>query len=317
MITVYVGDVTEYLGMQARQYDSTATLIDTNNYSNLKEGTYYTSVGDVGSLYNFAEVLRQANRIIYTPPKQWSDKRWGQSKMQTWTEDYLEVFSHQKPVDNFAMPQAQDKDTMLQLVDHRQTESPQLWAVGCSYTYGVGVKNTERYGEILSKALDLPVSVLAYPGSSLTWQADQILRSDVRKDDLVVWGLTSHRRFPYYKNNKLIHACPRTYESNLEIKHDVDISFLDSQQLVYQAVLEIYQVINFCNKVGAQLILAQLLGRGMEQYLASMPNFTMLSNQFGRDADNFLLDFGDDGIHPGPNMHKWYADQILNKLEKN
>lgn len=311
MITVYVGDVTEYLGVQARQSDSTARLIDSSNYSALTDGTYYTSIGDMATLDKFAQVLRQADRIVYAPPVEWSDR-----VMQSWTEDYLSVFVNKIPVDNFTAPVAKDKSVMLDLVDQRKTDQPQLWVAGCSFTYGTGVEPDQRYGQLLADRLGLAVSFLARPGSSITWQADQILRSDICADDIVVWGLTSHERFPYYKNSTVTHVTPLTYEQDPSFKRRVDIGFLDSEQLVYQAVVEIHQVINFCHKVGAELVLAQLLGKGLEQYLHGYPNYQMLTGQFGRNYNNILLDLGTDNQHPGPKMHEWYTEQILTKLNK-
>jgi hypothetical protein len=311
VITVYVGDITEYLGEQARQYDPCATLIDKKNYFNLNNGTYYVSIGDLNSLADFAQVLRQATHIVYAPPTKWSD-----SKMQVWTEDYLKVFANEKIISNFDIGVAQDKEIMLQLVDPRKVSGSQLWVAGCSITYGTGVNTDQRYGQLIADKLNLPVSFLAQPGSSLTLQADQILRSDIRDGDIVIWGLTSHERFPYFKNNKITHITPLTYERDSTFKHRVDIAFLDSQQLIYQAVAEIHQVINFCNKIGARLILAQLLGRTMETYLHGYSNYQMLNDQFGRNLDDRMLDLGTDEQHPGSKMHRWYSEQILNKYNE-
>ena len=316
MIIVYVGDIDEYLGDLAKKQNPTAQLITNTNYSNLNSGTYYVSIGDLDTLAQFAEVLRQATHIIYAPPAHWSDQHKNHSKMQEWTENYLVAFADKKPIEGFTFPCPKDKETMLKLVDTRKTDGRQLWVAGCSFTFGIGVNDDERYGQLIAAQLELPVSFLAYPGSSLTWAADQILRSDIRTNDVVIWGLTSHERFLYFKNNKITHVTPRTYEVDANLKYLVDISFLDSQQLIYQAVVEIHQVINFCKKIGAQLILAQLLGRGMERYLHGYVNYQMLYDQYGRNADDILLDLGSDSVHPGPAMHQWYYKQILAKYYK-
>jgi hypothetical protein len=317
MIIIYVGDVNEYLGDLAKQQNPTAQLITNTNYSNLNSGTYYVSIGDLDTLARFAEVLRQATHIVYAPPAKWSDQHKNHSKMQEWTESYLVAFADKKPIEGFNFPFPADKDTMLRLVDTRKTDGRQLWIVGCSFTFGVGVTTTQRYGQLLSDCLGLPVSFLAWPGSSLTWAADQILRSDILAGDIVIWGLTAQERFPYFKNNVLTHVNTRSYETNPELKYLVDISFLDSQQLIYQAVVEIHQVINFCKKVGAQLILAQLLGRGLEIYLHGYENYQMLAHQYGRNIDDIQFDTGSDKEqHPGPLMHQWYCEQILTKYYK-
>ena len=100
MITVYVGDVTEYLSEVAIKADPNATLITTSMIDDISPGTYYTSVGDISDLSNFAKVLRQANLIVYAPPDKWSDSFFGKSKMQSWTEDCLKDFAYFKPIEN-------------------------------------------------------------------------------------------------------------------------------------------------------------------------------------------------------------------------
>jgi hypothetical protein len=298
------------------EYDSTAILITSANCKDLRPGTYYTSIGDLDSLTDFANILRQSTTVVYTPPMNWSDEYKGHSKMKEWTEDYLFAFFDKKVIKGFNFSSPKDKETMLELVDTRKTDGRQLWVAGCSITFGIGVTPAERYGQLMSNRLELPVSFLSRPASSLTWSADQILRSDIRPDDIVIWGLTSHERFPYFKNNELTHIHARYYEKDPTMRYKVDISFLDSQQLVYQAVVEIHQVINFCQKLGAEFILAQLHGRGMEKYLHGFKNYIMLADQHGRDYNDINLDLGNDQEHPGPLTHQWYCNQILDRYNK-
>ena len=312
-IIVYVGDTPEYLAKIAMSTDSSATFIDHTNYHELTPGTYYTSLGDLPGLTAFAEVLNQATSIIYTPPEHWTDEHQGHSKLQAFTEDYLAVFSNEKNVEKFAITLPEDKKTMLALADARKTDNCQLWVAGCSITAGYGVQSTQRYGQLLANQLNLPVSFLAKLGASLTWASDQILRSDIRAGDIVVWGLSRIERFPYFKNNNIVHVTAMTYDIRPEFRHKVDISFLDSQQLIYQAVTDIHKVVNFCNKINAKLILTQLLGRGIENYLRQYPNYQMLYHQHGRDNNDRYIDIGNDAQHPGPLMHQWYSEKILSK----
>jgi hypothetical protein len=314
-IIVYVGDITQYLADIALLTDPSATLINANNCHNLVSGTYYTSIGDLNGLQNFSAVIQQATDIVYAPPVQWSDSHKGHSNMQHWTENYLMVVSNKKSVTGIMFSDPDDKNTMLAVHDTRKGNDRQLWVSGCSVTFGVGVDLDKRYGQLLANQMKLPVSFLARPGSSLTWAADQILRSDIRAGDVVVWGLTAHERFPYFKNNKITHVNANTYVLDPKFAHKVNISFLDSQQLIYQAVTVIHQVINFCQKVEANLVVAQLLGDKLFTYLQSYSNYLMLHHQFGRNHEDKFLDLGTDDIHPGPVTHQWYYEQILSKYQ--
>jgi hypothetical protein len=316
MITVYVGDVTEYLSTLCRSIDPGAKLLTQENFANLNPGTYYTSVADIGTLLNFSSVLTQADKIVYAPPQQWSDQHNGQSKMQQWSEDYLNIFRFIRQVENFDPAVRLQKNTMLQLADQRKTSKQQLWIAGCSFSHGAGVTEQTRYGQLLSDQLGMPASFLTARGSSILWAADQILRSNIQPNDIVVWGLTSWHRTPFFKNNVLFHVNSSSLEKHSEHFDLVNPDVLDSDHLFYQSLTSIFQVINFCQKANATLVLASFLDHSVSEYLGSMPNFIMLYKLWGRASGQMYLDTGSDGLHPGVETHKFYADQIYQKLQE-
>jgi hypothetical protein len=203
MITIYLGDVSDYLRQQAIESDPSAQLITVENYKNLNPGTYFTSLGDLSNLTMLGKVLQQAGSIVYSPPPGvWSDCFFGKSQMQTWTEDYLDVFKFRCNVQNYKAREP-EFDQLLTLADTRKTDSSQLWIAGCSITHGEGVSENTRYGQLLAERLNTKVSFLTRPGSSIAWAADQILRSDIRPGDTVVWGITSHTRLTKFEMNEI------------------------------------------------------------------------------------------------------------------
>lgn len=304
MITVYLGDVDEYLCTVACANDPNALLITQDNLTNLKPGVYYTSIGDLGNLSNLGSVLRQADKIVYSPPQQWSDQI-----MQQWTEDYLNVFRFKCKVENYSGQQTFDK--ILKLADLRKTTDPQLWVAGCSISHGIGVSPDTRYGQLLADRLGLDVSFLTQSGSSNAWAADQILRSDVRPNDIVVWGLTSPNRFSRFEHNSFdyLNLNSKKIDKFLE-------NFLASDHMIYQSVTGIFQVLNFCQKVNAKLVLASLLDVRIINYICNFPNFVVLCGLWGRDPDNLFIDIGEDNLHPGIETHRFYADQIYQKIQE-
>jgi hypothetical protein len=318
MITIYVGDVTEYLSEVALNFDPTATLLTYDLINNISPGTYYTNIGDVGSLANFAKVLRQADQIVYMPPTDnWSDNSFGKSKMKMWTEDYLKAFSHYKPIENFSMDPVpkvlENKSIILKLSDVRKTSQPQLWVSGCSFAAGDGVQSNQRYGQILSDRLNLPVSFLAESGSSVTWAADQILRSDLRENDILIWGLTSIPRINYFKNNKVHHVFPGPCE---HIKNFQKILVDSEEDILYKSLAGIYQVMNFCEKIKVDLFLVNLLQIDLQYYLKDDIDVLSLVRLWGRDPDERYEDLGDDHRHPGIKTHEFYATEILKKIKE-
>lgn len=311
MIIVFLGDTGEYLSHIAQDYDASACLISQHNLDNLSSGIYYTSIGDVGGLVNLGKLLQQVDKIIYSPPpnNQWS----GGTAMKNWTEDYLRIFSFRCLVENY-VETCRDWSSITQLVDERKTQGSQLWIAGCSVSHGEGVDDQCRYGTLLSKKLDVPVSFLTAPGSSISWAADQILRSDIRDGDTLVWGLTSENRLPYIKDNTLHHVQVSTYVKNLNFENTLCIDELTSDNTVYRHLTSIFQVLNFCKKVKVRLVLAPLIDSGLISHLKFLPNLVLLTNLWGREKETMFLDLASDGSHPGPITHQFYADEIYHKI---
>jgi hypothetical protein len=315
MITVYVGDVGEYLSILCHAVDPGAKLITDKNFANLAPGTYYTSIADLSTLLNFSSVLRQANKIVYAPPDKWSDQHKKTSKMQHWTEDYLNVFRFKCQVENFEPKVQINKDAVLHLVDQRKTQKKQLWVAGCSISHGIGVTEQTRYGQVLANQLNIAASFLTCSGSSIVWAADQILRSDIRSGDIVVWGVTSWSRTPFFIDNALSHVMANSLEKHSKHHNLVNADTLASDHLFYKSLISIFQVITFCQKINAKLVIASLLDDCVCEYLKDQPNFIMLYKLWGRNWDKLFIDMGSDGTHPGYITHQFYADQIYQKLQ--
>lgn len=307
MIRLLVGDTDESIAVRAQGIDQDAQLV-TEQFSSLSDGVYYTSLGDFSSVVKFVDVLDQADVIEYSPPTKWSD-----DNMRYWTEYYLMYFYNRKPVKNFFRDPI-DRG-FLRLADIRKTESRQLWVAGCSFSDGTGVDKSERYGQLIADQLKLPVSFLTARSSSIDWAKDQILRSDIRKGDIVVWGLTSIARFPYYNNDKIEHISLGTYLLNPEFEKVFALDHLIEQNMDYRALTSVDQVVNFCRKVGAQLVICGLLVEDyMLKYLYKLPEYLQAINRFGTKEDELYLDLGTDNKHPGPLTHRWYADEIIKFL---
>lgn len=318
-IVVYVGDITEYLGVSAKKADPSACLISSDNYSNLVPGTYYVSLGDLSEINQLAAVFRQADEIIYLPPEIWSDQIFAESKMKTWTEDYLDVFScdANKKVVGFSVP-CDDLVPMTRLQDQRKRQGRQIWTAGCSISNGAGVTLDQRYGNLIAKKMGLEVSFLTRNGSSILWAADQLLRSDLRSGDIVFWGITSIGRLTYYKESErqTVTGGIHNWEDHKDhLKMFIKKEFLVSDISIYQSVSAVMQVVNFCDKMDVQLVLGGML-RGIEHYVKHLPCFVPLAGLHGRALEDMFLDIGDDDIHPGPVTHQWYADQFLAKYDQ-
>lgn len=232
-----------------------------------------------------------------------------------------------------------DPTNLLWTPDLRKTQDSQLWIAGSSFDDGylAGVEN--RYGTLLGLQLNYKVTFLSYSGSSITWAADQILRADIREQDIVVWGLTGINRYTALKNDAQLLVWPNIHKSrgaedtagemikdtrcgyweffkrNLNVLAGLsnnDLRKLEEGTIaddrVLDAIKSIFQVVNFCNKIGAQLIIfyhsRSLLVHEQKllAYVSSLENFKTLSP---------IVDYAEDHYHPGPETHKLWCSELL------
>ena len=142
----------------------------------------------------------------------------------------------------------------------RTTDSPTLWVGGCSISAGLYVDSEKKYAEILAHKLDLPLVLLAQGGSSIGWQADQLLRADLRPGDTVVWGLTNITRVNYVNDSgKWKNAPVRRYLDLPKHLRYWSIEYFDSPTQAFPYLKNILQVENFCNKLGIDCYFVNLI----------------------------------------------------------
>lgn len=328
--TIFFGDVGEYLSVLAKNHDSSAWLLDKNNYTSFVGGTnntVYTSLGDLPkNLMIVLDILKYADIIFYCPPDQWAgnknlDITDPTKNIQGLTETLLLFVCGSVTVhgaDNVLLL----KTDPIPLVDNRKTDDPQLWISGCSISHGIGVDNKQRYGELLSQEINLPVSFLTRPGSAIDWAADQILRSDIRSGDTVVWGITNWNRLTYVHQNQLLSGvtsmCYKTYPEYHQI---VSIDNLFSHQTFYKHFYSIKQVINYCKTINIKLYLVGLLqgNYALLPFFKSQKNYIHIPYTLHYNnsvLQQSFIDIGSDLIHPGPKQHLEYKNIILNSINQ-
>lgn len=315
MIDVFIGDVGEYLSHKAKQHDPNAKLFcDANQIA--QANTFYTSLADC-RFEDLFFLMEKSSSIHYEPPVIWSDKSTNPYSLKYQTEKLLDFFQtcSDKIITGFQKTPYQteciDHD-FLDLTAQRKTTSPQLWVSGCSISHGVAIDKKQRYGQLIADKLGLEVSWLTHTGSSIQWARDQILRSNIQKDDIVCWGITTTSRFSYY-DKKLNHVYAGFYKDNKWLNNIINIEKLDDEDQLYQCVTAIYQVQNFCNKIGAKLYMLDMFSQDENQiksYCSDLKNFQTVLGK-----NDFTLDYGSDQMHPGPLQHMMYAQYFLEMIK--
>lgn len=312
-----IGYVDECLIAKAKEYSSTPILVTEKNWKDfiqIPNAVGYTFFEEFNNKDDFVGLLDNVDSIEYCPGTQYNvDNR-------KYLEYVLLIIHQKKSVKNlidniYNKEEIKSKlEYFLNLVDNRKDETPQLWVAGPSHTHGIGVKNNQRYGNLIAKKLNKSASFLAAPGAGNVWIADQILRSDIRKDDIVIlWVPQIHRLHHYLPKYQSRHVTINSYINHPELNNIVPKKLLaDTDHLLYESTTAFHRVINFCNKIEARLFMITSnidISQDDLVYLHSIPNFYYL-------IPAKQIDTGTDNIHPGPKQHELYADIIIQQLKK-
>lgn len=332
--TLIIGDSTHELAEYASSIAADAQLLTNDNFDILDSKVCYTSIADLKiDLLEIA--ISKTNRIIYHPPKNWSS-------LSIESETILALTTCGKMVENLSIDP--DPYSLLRLIDSRASENPQIWVTGCSIADGFGIPKDSRYGKIVADRLDMPVTFLTTVGTSIPWAADQLLRSELKEGDIIIWGLTSINRFSSYKNKIETHvlsgifsdigvqtrrkrsetetrnsvlSIQQDFERNLALLTKVDLEDLQKQLLdedrLLQAIKSIYQVLNVCQLLKLKLVIfAHQIST--DEFYNILLRYISTHNGYIHIAND--IDLADDQMHPGIETNKLWATQILNKLSE-
>lgn len=295
-------------------------LLNKNNLKKALAATepidYHTSIADV-CFENIQKTVQSAAEIILIDLNLFVDDLKDGDYFQ-YGRLVNELFREKNKVKNFDWINRLNYNFFNNVSKQRTTDNLVLWTLGCSVTYGVGVNYLDRWGSILSNELAMPEISLSLPGHSNTWCADQILRSDVRPGDIVVWGLTDISRVEY-SNNWQLNSVPITRYSKLPTKSQhYNLDYFDSQTKFVSVIKNILQVKNYCEKIGAQLYLANLLdSTWLKSVFNTLPTYIDLCTENIYNESLMFIDLGSDNDHPGPKQHQYYAEKILNLIKEN
>jgi hypothetical protein len=292
-----------------------STLVDRHNLDKIIKSVNvidcHTSVEDL-FCENIGTACRNANEIVLVDVE--SNIAVTNDTCFSYGRLFNELIKHKSKVKNFTW----NKDFNY-LKNTRTVNTPVLWTAGCSITAGVGVDHAERWGTLLSASLSLPEVTLSQPGASIYWAADQILRSDIKEGDTVVWGLTNLPRVTISKDWNFETTTIRHYTSRKKEEQYWTIDYFESETQVLSSLREILQVINFCQKIKANLYLVNLFDIAwVKVALHKFKNFIDLTQNVPINNSTLCFtDVGTDNEHPGPKQHQEYATKIYNLIKEN
>jgi hypothetical protein len=327
--TLFVGGASQHLAMVALDHDPTAWLLDLSNCHQWLDTAYdhdvtvYTSVSDIPQRYQtFWQILMSATEIVYVPETEWVSHNQQRriyevtDREQGLLESFVIQASYHRPVRG--LEHINTQVAALDLAGRRCSEQPQLWAVGCSNTKGTGVEPAQTWAQQLCHKLSMPVTVLAKGGASMPWAADQIIRSDIRAGDIVVWALTSARRQNWFHENQSVCINALWYDEQGQHGEQVFPSrLLLGEHPVLASMQAVEQVKNFCRITGAKLYMFNTIpvDADLDQFVSRHSNFYHLGINFfinDKTGQRILkyIDLGNDNKHPGPQQHQHWANQL-------
>lgn len=344
-LTVYVGDNSPSFRLNITSINKFAYEynIDHNGQGNI----VYLHTGKYSpkELHN---VLIHAKEVIYCATNSWSSL---ESKYHTigWV-NYISTLRKVKmlranmygagPI-SFEIIKFTKPD-FLEPKQQRQTDGPQVWMAGCSFTNGHGLADRNlRFGQLFADALGLPVSFLSMNGASNQWTADQILKADIRENDIVFCGLTGIARSTIYTEekpwpitinmlDKQQPAYRRLIIDNKKIapmRRMITEEFLLSDHSFFESINHIEQVKNHLKMINAKHLIGYFadldfpyldhMGR-MMHYIVSHEDPCMFvirpeypwADIITRSPEDTNND--DTPVHhPGPRQHQIYANDLL------
>lgn len=264
---------------------------------NLTSDQYHTSLGDLSS-NDIIFLANQFDEINFV-----SNGFDLKSDIFKETIILLNFLSHRKKITNFKIA---EKINFATLTTHNNLEDKKLWVYGCSHSHGVGLDHEDfRYSNIIAKDLKLPLVSITKPGSSIEWSLCQIINSDIRPDDIVIWQITTPERVTLCESyngqtrNWILKDCPNQFA----------VMFYDDLQLFYKHIS--------CLNLGIQF----LKSKNIKFILTSLDNFGELFyrciNEYSKHKEYCFIpdtykDFGNDNIHAGPRSHNYLSECIIN-----
>jgi hypothetical protein len=196
-----------------------------------------------------------------------------------------------------------------------RTKEPHMWVSGCSWSSAWGVSDNERWATLLASKLNIPYTVLAEPGSGNSYQAKKLLSADIRENDVVIFQVTSPPREtiidPKYGQIH-VNAHAFTVLSDLYKRYSPDR--LVEMTLLLNQIRDIQNIANFLQKTKARFMF-WAPGNCLPMEIA-LESFVLGKDYFYLYPGGSMVDFGTDGIHPGPKTHKKYADFVFEKFKQ-
>jgi hypothetical protein len=261
----------------------------------LTHNEYHTSIGDM-SVNDLLLIVNKFDSIEFV------ENGFTDDDISKDTRMLMIFLQTQKPTNNAITAD------FLSFADHPNLNTRDherlLWVFGCSHSHGTGLSNQfETYGSWLANSLGLPLKLITKPGSSTHWSLRQLINSHIKKNDYVVWQITSPYRLSHF-NGKHVEEIALSHCKNrhiIETYSDPQCFFL---QLSYLNI-----GIRYLRSIGVNFVVITVDSKNLSEIneYAKYPEFF--------SPTDFVVDYGSDKLHYGPLSHKRLALSLLNRIQ--
>lgn len=218
----------------------------------------------------------------------------------------LNYLSHRMPV--VGMAKQNPVDFLSDIDLSRNNNHSMLWVFGCSHTFGVGLEHShQRYADLVAAQLNMPVKVVAKPGSSVDWSFRHLVNCEISNKDTVVWQITTLPRFT--KKTTFDNSFT---EVSLKQAHKADVLFWTDEQLFYKHLSTVNAGIKHLRSIGCKISMISLNEFSDLDYRCIMEYSKYPEYCFMPDS---ICDYGNDHIHFGPATHQNIATGLVKHME--
>ena len=197
------------------------------------------------------------------------------------------------------------KYTFVELDVTTREEKPTLWVFGCSHSFGVGLLTNEKtYGSLLSEKVNMPLKLVAKPGSSTQFSLRHLVNADIRENDIVIWQLATAGRFSYAtavgKIREII-ISNRTEEKF--------IKFFTDPQLHFHQLSLLNIGVNYLMAKKVKFVVTSINNPFDEYLIDEYRKYTEYC------FTSIPVDKGNDHLHAGPITHQNICNSLYNHIQ--
>ena len=274
-----------------------STLLTSVNVP-LDSNEYHTSLGDMSS----SDLIKISNNFSTI---NFVDEMFDHSSdIYKETVILLNSLSQSKHVTNFKVGLP---ISFADPIVNNRPNGPALWVFGCSHSHGVGLRPGEKkFSEIVAESLNLPLMLISKPGSSLNWSTRNLMASDIKPNDVVIWQLTTPHRVSQY-NGTNITEIVLAHSSNRYL-----IEVFDDNQVFFNHISLLNFGTRYLRSMGVKFIIVSLLPKLEKFFYDYLIEYSKYPEYCY--TPGCQIDVSTDQMHPGPLSHKALAQRLLDHI---